>query len=133
MNTQDANQKKQQMPGTPMPGALGTGSMMPGSASSMPASSTTPQKGGFFLTEDGSLSWGSIIYSIIHFVLAWFAIYLVYTNGGGIGWYLLSCCCPYAYLAYFYGSKLLTGKGSGAKAQAINQTGKGYGKLKFKR
>ena len=128
-NTQESNQKKHELRNAPIPGALGTGSMMPGSASSMPAE----QKGGFFLTDDGSLSWGSIIYGIIHFVLAWFAIYTVYTNGGGIGWYLLSCCCPYVYLIYFFGSKYLSGKGSVGKSGAKIQTGKGYGGAKFRR
>ena len=123
MNPQEQNQKKQDMPGMPgssnmpiTPGAgsaPGTGSMPgagsmanapPGVAHAVQPDPTVPtiQKGGFFLTDDGSLTWTSIIGSILHFILAWFAIYTAYKCGGGFGGYLFACCCPYIYLPYVY-------------------------------
>ncbi len=116
------------MPG--MSGAMGTGSAMSTpntNTNTPPATAPVAQKGGFFLTEDGSLSWGSIIYSIIHFVLAWFAIYLVYTESGGIPSYLLACCCPYLYIAYHYGKNLIgPGKGQAGQTGAkVGKVGKG--------
>ena len=54
------------------------------------------QKGG------GETSWWTILFYIIHVILAIFAVYTAYSCGSGVLGYLAACCCPYIYLPYVF-------------------------------
>lgn len=44
------------------------------------------------------------MYSIFHFIVSIFALYLAFkcNNGFDLGGMLIACCCPYIYIIYKY-------------------------------
>ncbi len=110
-SSQDQNQKKNQTPTmSGMPNSsTSSSSSMPGTTAPTTAA---PQKGGFFTDETGAWTTTGIIVGILHFILAWFAIYLAYKCQNGFFDYLFACCCPYVYIPWVYlvrGDKSLCG------------------------